>query len=367
MRQSKPGLVIVNMEEMPNNRAQADPNQLQTAQLISQRFAGRTGGYREGNAPRNSAKRGISGDASIICLFTSNYRLEKPCVEALLQLDMFSNLKIVEMEAISGEERKEFAITYLRQIVQDSLSMVSLSCSIEVDLPHYEGDTRPLVRFLRMAAFYVCALIKDQEADCAKLISVLHAGDICRIEVGREVIDLRVTSSNNLVPRTKLVFDGRTSLALQKWVPSVCASANELSIIVDFWLAKTIAPAVVVSTGRGKIASLMKALQQLEDVRCISGVDASRYKMMKSLYDPNDTPNLRDDILKFGCGALVAVELVCDTADAQLCIREMIEDTPSMTAFSTEKSALRKSGLFFCVYVQGKVTPEIASRATLIL
>jgi hypothetical protein len=48
-------------------------------------------------------------------------------------------------------------------------------------------------------------------------------------------------------------------------------------------------------------------------------------------------------------------------------IREIIEDNPSMTAFSSERSALYKEGLLFCVYVKGDITPEIASRASLVI
>jgi hypothetical protein len=60
MTQSKPGLVVVDLEEMASNDPDANPNQLQTAQLISQRFAGRNGNYKEGTkAPRNSEKRGM--------------------------------------------------------------------------------------------------------------------------------------------------------------------------------------------------------------------------------------------------------------------------------------------------------------------
>ena len=88
---------------------------------------------------------------------------------------------------------------------------------------------------------------------------------------------------------------------------------------------------------------------------------------MKSLYDPSNIPNLRDDILRFGRGAYVAVELVCPSKNAQLCIREIIEDSPSMTAFSTAKSALYKEGLLFVVHVTGEITPEILSRASIVI
>lgn len=59
MTQSKPGLVVVDLEEMASNDADANPNQLKTAQLISQRFSGRNGDYKaHAKAPRNSENRG---------------------------------------------------------------------------------------------------------------------------------------------------------------------------------------------------------------------------------------------------------------------------------------------------------------------
>jgi hypothetical protein len=73
MTQSKPGLVVVDMEEMHSNVLEADPNQLETCRLITQRFSGRNGEYKDVNkVPRNSSKRGISGDPTLIVLFTSN-------------------------------------------------------------------------------------------------------------------------------------------------------------------------------------------------------------------------------------------------------------------------------------------------------
>ena len=128
---------------------------------------------------------------------------------------------------------------------------------------------------------------------------------------------------------------------------------------------------------------------------------------MRSLYDAGDVPNLRDDlinIIKRGGGgggsdrskgngdgnrppvAMAAVALECrNSRDAQMRIRDMLEDTPSMTAFSSDRSALRKDGIFFGVRVSGKeddddgdhddydddnhdaITPEVRSRASYIL
>lgn len=44
-----------------------------------------------------------------------------------------------------------------------------------------------------------------------------------------------------------------------------------------------------------------------------------------------------------------------------------MEDTPSMVAFSTARSALQKEGLLFVVEVGEVLSPELRSRASLVL
>lgn len=63
----------------------------------------------------------------------------------------------------------------------------------------------------------------------------------------------------------------------------------------------------------------------------------------------------------------VVVELRAETAEGQLRVREMLEDSPSMVACSTTRSALHKHGLFFAVLVDTHVTPELRSRASILL
>ena len=145
--------------------------------------------------------------------------------------------------------------------------------------------------------------------------------------------------------------------------------------------------------------------------------------MTRSLYDSNQTSNLRDDIIRatkvivhsfilcslwahchahacslafeipsksthrlLNCNAAatntnddgdcaqrgngsVVVEIEAASTDAQLLIRELVEDSPSMTAFSTTRSALKKSGLFFVILVAAgcPLTPELASRASVVI
>merc|ERR1712232_367738 len=124
---------------------------------------------------------------------------------------------------------------------------------------------------------------------------------------------------------------------------------------------------VIVSKDAELIEKVIAAVASQDGVHSIKNVDASKYKMMKSLYDSNDTPNLRSDIIQFGKGAFVAIEIKCGSVDAQVKIREIVEDSPSMTAFSTSKSALYKEGLFFGVHITDDSTPELLSRASLVL
>jgi hypothetical protein len=375
--QSKPGLVVVNLEEMASNEPGANPNQLKTAQLISQRFAGRTGEYKHSaNASRNLGNRGISGDASLVALFTSNYELDEPCRDALLRLQMFSNLKCIHATAVSGEDRQGFARVYIQQCVQDRFAEMAPECHVELQIPVGVGDTRPLVRQLRMLSFYLCGLVADSVTVGGRIAARITKSDkgTYVIASGEHIIALKTSSLQNLLPMVPRVFDERA----RKTVEGMCAiyngstaavtdSPEEILQIVDFFFAKILAPAVVVSNDANLIKNLVALVGAQEDVQTIKGVNPKSYKIMKSLYDSSDTPNLRDDILKFGRGALVAVELQCQSKDAQLCIREMIEDSPSQTAFSTIKSALYKDGLFFGVYVEGEITPEVRSRASLII
>lgn len=379
LSQSKPGLVLVALEEMPSNDANADPNQSEVGKLLSMRFSGRKGEFKAGQAPRNSTKRGISGDATIISIFTSNYEIESPCIQALQQLDMFKNLTAVRVDPVSGKDRDAFSLSYLTQRVKESLLPWKGEIDISLSISCGEGDTRPLVRYLRMLSFYIHALVLSSKSninptsiDVAVSFDALSDITTVTLDKGTQQMQLKPGSFQNLYAITPPVLDPRASetvVGLQKLHPSL-KNPSELSQILDFYLAKTLAPAVILSHNKQLIGDLVRLLTKSDGVHGICNIDPSNYKMMKSLYDPNDTPNLRDDILTIlhaNEKSSVAVELRCHSTDAQLQIREIVEDTASMTAFSTEKSALYKDGLLFGVYIEGQITPEISSRASLII
>jgi len=383
LTQSKPGLVLVALEEMPSDVTGADPNQSEVAKLLSMRFSGRKGEFKDGAAPRNSEKRGISGDATIITVFTSNYDLEPHCLEALQSLDMFKNLSVIKVAPVAGEDREAFALSYLKQRLHESLTPWRGNININLEVPCGNGDIRPLVRYLRLLSFYIHAMVLEQAASGSTSLDVYvkfdHATEVTTVTnmTNGKSTQLKPGSFQNLYPVKPLSLDFRASntvIQLQNLHPNL-QNPLELSQILEFYFSKTLAPAVILSQNEDLLHDLTTFLAQSKGVDGILDINPSSYKMMKSLYDPTDTPNLRDDILQILHGdgptsknsRFVAIELKCNSVDAQLQIREIIEDTPSMTAFSTEKSALYKDGLIFCVYIKGELTPEIESRASLII
>ena len=70
-----------------------------------------------------------------------------------------------------------------------------------------------------------------------------------------------------------------------------------LAQIFNYWLAGTFAPTVVVSNDAVLMHDLIQAVSSSVDETTESvllSIDASCYRMTRSLYNPRDTPNLRD-------------------------------------------------------------------------
>lgn len=282
---------------------------------------------------------------------------------------------MVQMTSVGGQDRALFANSYLAQRVNDSLASWKGKLALSLNVPLGEGDTRPLVKYLRMLSFYIQALVVKSQfvghIDVSVTFDDMTNTTNVITSVG-ENIQLKASPCGNIYATAPTALDSRateTVQSLHKRHPDL-KSPSELCQILDFYFAKTLAPAVVLSNNKQLVEDLMKLLSHSKGVKAILDVDPSSRKIMKSLYDSSDTPNLRDDIIDMTRGnadALVAIELMCNNTDAQMQIREIIEDTPSMTAFSTERSALCKDGLFFGIYVNGPVTPEIKSRASLVI
>ncbi|KAL1528710.1 hypothetical protein AB1Y20_010044 [Prymnesium parvum] len=107
-----------------------------------------------------------------------------------------------------------------------------------------------------------------------------------------------------------------------------------------------------------------------DDVKVIHSVDPLTVKMNRALYDPCDARSLRDEILDLQAKVgFIVVEFLASDAQAQLLIREMIEDSPSSVAHSVHKRILYKTGLLFIVRLghAHSASPELVSRASIIL
>jgi hypothetical protein len=365
LAQSKPGLVVVHMEEMPSSASQGDPNQVEVCRLLSQRFSGRNSDYVEetGAPPRNSTRRGICKDASLVVLFTSNYELHEQGELALKKILLFSNLVTMEMPFLSGKDRKDFALCYMQQCIFDRVAQLHPNSKLILDIDYGEGDIRLLVRHIRMLAHFVFTLLKSDRS--TSTIIVRQSGNRCILAEGSRSIELKIGFMGISFATVPQVFDARTVEVMQRIDQK--EYAEELYQVLECFFAKALAPAVVVSNNGQLIAAMVQAVARCNGVRCLQSIRVSECKMMRSLYDARNAYNLRDEILREGRGSYCAIELICGNQDAQLCIRELIEDSPSMTAFSTCNSALYKAGLFFGVHVVGKVSPEVRSRASLIL
>jgi hypothetical protein len=354
-------------------------------------LAGRSGTHTvESHVRSNGVVRsGISGYPSILALMTSNYELTDVSADLLRKVPLFENIAVVAMKAVEDLDRRTFAFSYFNRFVREQLHkrcgqskrLFARRYLITLDLQEECGDVRPLVRRLRMLAYYVAAHLNlfSSKTTGRMIVKVAQrSDDRCTIEVHSEVTkatlelltgsvsDLYVTSivsPSFCRPETRQMLESKSLLSLRNTVP--CA---ELVMLFEFWLSGALAPAVVLSTRDKPIEEILCTVSRLDEVHVLKQIDVCSYRMMKSLYDPVETPNLRDDIRRLGRSKPVVVELLCRDEASQLCIREMIEDSPSMTAYSSDRSALRKEGLLFLVRITGSaISPEIRSRASLIL
>jgi hypothetical protein len=367
------------------------PNQHATLKLLTQRLAGRSGTHTMDSHVRSNGvvRSGISGYPSILALMTSNYELTDASAALLRQVPLFENISVIAMKAVEDLDRRNFALSYFNRFVREQLhkrcgqskSLSARRYLITLDLQEGWGDVRPLVRRLRMLAYYVAAhlTLSSRKTSGRMIVKVAQlSDDRCTIELHSEVTkatlelltgsvsDLYVTSivsPSFCRPETRQMLESKGLLFLRNTVP--CA---ELVMFFEFWLSGALAPAVVLSTREKPIKEILSSVSRLDEVHVLTKIDVCSYRMMKSLYDPVETPNLRDDIRRLGRNKPVVVELLCRDVASQLCVREMIEDTPSMTAYSSDRSALRKEGLLFLVRIMGSaISPEIRSRASMIL
>ena len=365
LAQTKPGLVCIHFEEVPPNDPSREIYQAEILGLLAYRF------------------KGIAKDYSLLSFFTSNYPLDAEVEIQLHQLAMFSQLQMIEWHAISGDDRLSFVKEYVARKVHEDLqrrNVQGVSCVVsEVRLDMGDGDIRPLVRHARTVAFWIAQRLLEAQAEGGSgefTFSATHNPMTSNVDIHIHdeghtelYLSLRYGQYRNLFPVDNRLVDPRSSLIYERILARTSRrDVDELLLLLDSYLADALAPAVLVSHDSALIRAVVEELAREAGVTGIHGIDATNYKLARSLYDAHDTRNLRDDIrtaLKHT--TMVAVEVIASSTEAQMMIRELIEDTPSMIAFSTDRSALHKDGLFFGVTLGSELSPEIESRATLFL
>jgi len=158
-------------------------------------------------------------------------------------------------------------------------------------------------------------------------------------------------------PIVKSAYDGPGAPNLRDDIKrAVCLPLSSLSTLPG----TSIFPAVDKRKGKSHLSETENnVVASRKDSTSLSGAEQASLKFGTMSAQPSTSVPLSSP--------RVAIHLQARSFQAQLKIRELLEDTPSMVAYSTAKSALRKEGLIFIVEVGEALSPEIGSRASLIL
>ena len=294
--------------------------------------------------------------------------------------------------------------------------------AINTDVGLGEGDVRPLVRHLRCLAVYVAEALRRAGGGRAAMGGAPHdasvAVQICGVggcggeqpaTLGESALRIRVTPRGgtdatlasmelapsrhgSLAPANGQIIHPLSRVLFDKWARGLAGRTAEptradcntddrgddcaaMLLLLDHFLCNAIAPAVIVCSdtpdANAQADALLEAVADAPRFRLIRAVDVRSVKMNRSLYDRRDERSLRDEILDLkGDGGVdaVVIELLAPDEAAELQIREMVEDSPSLVAHSVHKRILHKEGLLFIVRVGSTGgTPELRSRSSLVI
>ena len=116
---------------------------------------------------------------------------------------------------MSGKDRQQ-------QCVRDRFADSAPEFHIGLQIPVGDGDTRPLVRHLRMLSFYLCVLVADSVAVGGRITANITKSSRER------TIELKTSSLQNLLPMVPRVFNERA----RKAVEGLCAIYNGSTVDV---------------------------------------------------------------------------------------------------------------------------------------
>lgn len=326
LAQSKPGMVVVGLEEVPPvvlDLGSDSIDQCQNLKLLADRFSGLRGEHITPEARKRLEQQnrtGISAHASVLTIFTSNYKLDPRGSDMLRELSMFRNLLIIPVCAIADKDRQEFAKGYLCQLLKDYFSRSTVNFEVSLCMDLGRGDIRALVRHLRSISFFLASEVRakallsrngmqstSHEAKVDKIRFVVQenydSGLVSLFLADGEsaIVELCHGHHFNLFPIKRKLIDTRTEKAIahiEKKLPKLeKAVLDDLAHVIDYYFGQVLIPAVVLCRSKQLVKAIIESLGQVEGLSMIKGIDASKYKIVKSLYDSEDTRSLRDDII----------------------------------------------------------------------
>jgi len=157
------------------------------------------------------------------------------------------------------------------QQTNEDINIINITISMDVG----SGDTRPLVRHLRMIAFFITGYLKSSSSHLSSLILSNSSQGLIQITINSsKIITLTHDEvSDNLFPTqdTPIYNTLANSISLSK--------TPKFRRIVDFFLSHTLTPAVVVSTSKARLSNLVDIISAFDGVNSIRGVNPDNYKV----------------------------------------------------------------------------------------
>lgn len=326
LAQSKPGMVVVGLEEVPPIVQELGPDsidQLSNIKLLADRFSGLRGQHITPEARKRLEQQnrtGISAHASVLTIFTSNYELDPKGLEMLRELNMFRNLLIIPVCAIADEDRQEFAIGYLCQLLNDYFPHSTLSFEVSLSMDLGRGDIRALVRYLRSISFFLASEVRakallsrtgpqvtSNEGKVDKIRFVVQEDydsghvSLSLPDGASAFVELCHGHHFNLFPIKRKLIDTRTASVIahiERKMPKLEKTVlDDLAHVIDYYFGHVLVPAVMLCRSKELVKAIIESLGQVGGLSTIKGIDASKYKIVKSLYDSEDTRSLREDII----------------------------------------------------------------------
>jgi hypothetical protein len=350
-------LIIMVFEEFPSNEA---PAQLELASMLVEHLDRRY----------NASKR----RSSIISLFISNYPLNQAALQFFHSSRLWKDLAIYEFNRMDDALLNQLICFRFNQSVCRYRTTTAANSGDEISfnisysdafLVHMQNDMRKVNRFVDTIAFWCMSycpwmrrvsLIYKEEQVTAQVDSGSESSLMMTINFALlSTSGIYFPRASDLPKELILLFD----IALAS-CPTDREVAMSMAVALLYLFQQVLIPTVVCMRTAGLLAPFHKIIQESAAVLGHEIIqlsfDLRIWKVRRSLVDHPSTKNIRDEILREKAmhpAAFIIINLHLvgnsseDIREEEYGIRDLIEELPSSTTFSTEQSAMRKDRLLF--------------------